>query len=165
MEDVMHEENEEIDEQKTEEDNKNDHEEEDYEEKDITPEKNDKENKTKHKKEPESLEHKENDDYTMMLEDIENDDNNYDVESIIDDINIKKVNQEKKEKVDKETEKSYIKETNFENQTKLQNSKVRKGILSCYSYFKKPCIYRDSQQKINLVLCFTFFVLSFSSFS
>ncbi|XP_023333374.1 uncharacterized protein LOC111705146 [Eurytemora carolleeae] len=124
MEDVMQEEKKEIDEPKTEEDNKNDHEEEYYEEKDITPEKNDKENETKHKKEPEFLEHKENNDYTMMLEDIENDDNDYDVESIIDDINIKKVNQENKEKVDKETEKSYIKETNLENQTELQNSEI-----------------------------------------
>ena len=138
----MQEEKEEIDEPKTEEDNKNDHEEEDYEKKDIIPEKNEKENETEHQKEAESLEHKENDGYTMMLEDIENDDD-HDVESIIDDINMKKVNQENNEKVDKETEKSYIMETNLENQTnlesqtnlenqtKLHKSAVRKGLFSC----------------------------------
>ena len=150
----MQEEKEEIDEPKTEEDNKNDHEEEDYEKKDIIPEKNEKENETEHKKEAGSLEHKENDGYTMMLEDIENDDD-HDVESIIDDINMKKGNQENNEKVDKETEKSYIMETNLENQanlenqtnlenetnlesqtnlenqTKLEKSAVRKGLFSC----------------------------------
>ena len=119
MEDALQKEKEEIDDPKTEEDNKNDHEEEDYEEKNITPEKNDTENEIERKKKPESVEHKENDDYTMMLEDIENDD--YNVESIIDDINIKKGNQENNEKVDKETEKSYIIETDLENQKKLQN--------------------------------------------